>query len=148
MTVVLNGSGLTIEKLVAVARRGEQVDLAPEALERIKVCRAMVERKIAAHETMYGVNTGIGELCNVILDEDQTRDFQKYLIYNHSAGIGDPAPIEYVRGAMCGRINVHAHGNSGCRPVITQTLMAMLNKGVTPFVCQKVSVARAGTWPP
>jgi histidine ammonia-lyase len=148
MTVVLDGSGLTIEKLVAVARHGEKVELHPEALERIKVCRAMVERKIEAREVMYGVNTGIGELCEVILNDDQVKDFQKYLIYNHSAGIGDPAPIEYVRGAMCGRINVHAHGNSGCRPEITHTLMAMLNKGVTPFVCQKGSVGACGDLAP
>ena len=148
MTVVLDGSGLTLEKLVAVARHGEKVELHPDALERIKVCRAMVERKIEARETMYGVNTGIGELCEVILDDDQVKDFQKYLIYNHSAGIGDPAPIEYVRGAMCGRINVHAHGNSGCRPEITLTLMAMLNEGVTPFVCQKGSVGACGDLAP
>ena len=148
MTVVLDGSGLTLEKLVAVARHGEKVELHPDALERIKVCRAMVERKIEARETMYGVNTGICELCEVILDDDQVKDFQKYLIYNHSAGIGDPAPIEYVRGAMCGRINVHAHGNSGCRPEITLTLMAMLNEGVTPFVCQKGSVGACGDLAP
>ena len=148
MTVVLDGSGLTLEKLVAVARHGEKVELHPDALERIKVCRAMVERKIEARETMYGVNTGIGELCEVILDDDQVKDFQKYLIYNHSAGIGAPAPIEYVRGAMCGRINVHAHGNSGCRPEITLTLMAMLNEGVTPFVCQKGSVGACGDLAP
>lgn len=148
MTVVLDGSGLTLEKLVAVARHGEQVELHPDALERIKTCRAMVEKKIEAREVMYGVNTGIGELCEVILDDSQVEEFQKYLIYNHSAGIGDPAPEEYVRGAMCGRINVHAHGHSGCRPEITQTLMAMLNKGVTPFVCQKGSVGACGDLAP
>ena len=148
MTVVLDGSGLSIEKLERIARHGEKVELHPEALRRIEVCRAMVEEKIAAREIMYGVNTGIGELCTVILDEDQTKEFQKYLIYNHSAGIGDPAPIEYVRGAMAGRANVHAHGNSGCRPVITQTLIAMLNEGVTPFVCQKGSVGACGDLAP
>ena len=148
MTVVLDGSGLTLEKLVAVARHGEKVELHPDALERIKTCRAMVEKKIEAREVMYGVNTGIGELCEVILDDSQVEEFQKYLIYNHSAGIGDPAPVEYVRGAMCGRINVHAHGHSGCRPEITHTLMAMLNEGVTPFVCQKGSVGACGDLAP
>ncbi|MEE4256057.1 MAG: aromatic amino acid ammonia-lyase, partial [Bacteroidales bacterium] len=78
----------------------------------------------------------------------QVKDFQKYLIYNHAAGIGDPMPIEYVRGAMLGRINVHAHGNSGCRPEITQTLVDMLNKGVTPWVCQKGSVGACGDLAP
>jgi len=148
MTVVLNGSGLTIEKLERIARHGEKVELAPDARERIKICRAMLERKIDAHEIMYGVNTGIGEFSEVVLDDDQVKEFQKYLIYNHSAGIGDPAPIEYVRGAMAGRANVHAHGNSGCRLEITETLLAMLNKGVTPFVCQKGSVGASGDLAP
>lgn len=97
---------------------------------------------------MYGVNTGIGEFSEIVLDDDQVIDFQKYLIYNHSAGIGDPAPIEYVRGAMTSRINVHAHGQSAVRLEITQTLVEMLNKGVTPFVCQKGSVGACGDLAP
>ena len=148
MAIVLDGSSLTVGQLVRVARFGEQVKLAPEALERIKICRAMLEEKVRAREIMYGVNTGIGEFSEVVLDDDQVQDFQKYLIYNHAAGIGDPAPVEYVRGAMVGRINVHAHGNSGCRPEITQTLIDMLNKGVTPVVCQKGSVGACGDLAP
>ncbi len=148
MAIVLNGSGLTVEKLVRIARHNEKVELCPEALERIKKCRAMLEKKIEAKEIMYGVNTGIGEFSEVVLDDDQVKEFQKYLIYNHAAGIGDPAPIEYVRGAMVGRINVHAHGNSGCRPEITLTLVEMLNKGVTPYVCQKGSVGACGDLAP
>ncbi len=148
MAIVLNGYELTCEKLVRIARHGEKVGLDPQALERIKACRALLERKIAAKEIMYGVNTGIGELVNVVLGPDQIEQFQRYLIYNHSAGIGDPAPIEYVRGAMAGRINVHAHGNSGCRPEITLTLVEMLNRGVTPFICQKGSVGACGDLAP
>ncbi len=148
MTVVIDGSGLTIEKVVDVARRNEKVKLHPDSLKRIKTCRAMLERKIDAHEIMYGVNTGIGEFSEVVLTDDQVKEFQKYLIYNHAAGIGDPAPIEYVRGAMLGKINVHAHGNSGCRPEITLTLIEMLNKGVTPYVCQKGSVGACGDLAP
>ena len=148
MTLVIKGEGLTIEDVVRVARFGEKVELHPDAIERIKKCRAMLEKKIAAHEIMYGVNTGIGEFSEVVLDDDQVKDFQKYLIYNHAAGIGDPAPIEFIRGAMLGRINVHAHGNSGCRPEITQTLVDLLNKGVTPYVCQKGSVGASGDLAP
>jgi histidine ammonia-lyase len=108
----------------------------------------MLEKKIQAGEIVYGVNTGIGEFSEVVLDDDQIQDFQKYLIYNHAAGIGDPAPIEYVRGAMAGRINVHSKGRSGCRLEITQTMVEMLNKGVTPFVCQKGSVGASGDLAP
>ncbi len=148
MTIVLDGSSLTIEKIVAIARHGEKVELAPEALGRIKVCRSMLEEKLANKEVMYGTNTGIGEFSETMLNDDQVKEFQKYLIYNHAAGIGDPAPIEHVRGALAGRINVHAHGNSGCRPEITLTLVEMLNKGVTPVVCQKGSVGASGDLAP
>ena len=94
------------------------------------------------------MNTGIGEFSEVVLTDEQVKQFQKYLIYNHAAGIGDPAPIEYVRGAMAGRINVHAKGRSGCRPEITMTLVDMLNKSVTPVVCQKGSVGACGDLAP
>ncbi len=148
MTLIIKGAGLTIEDVVNVARHNEKVEIHPEAVERIKACRAMLERKIDAGEIMYGVNTGIGEFSEVVLNDEQLEDFLKYLISNHAAGIGDPLPLEYVRGAMLGRINVHAHGNSGCRLEITQTLLDMLNKGVTPWVCQKGSVGASGDLAP
>jgi len=148
MTLVIKGAGLTIEDVVRVARQNEKVELDKKAIERIHVCRGMLERKIEAGEIMYGVNTGIGEFSEVVLNDDQVKDFQKYLIYNHAAGIGDPMPVDWVRGAMLGRINVHAHGNSGSRLKITQTLVDMLNKGVTPFVCQKGSVGACGDLAP
>ena len=148
MTFIISGKGLTINDVVNVARNKEQVELDKDALKRIIVCREMVERKIVAKEIMYGVNTGIGEFSEVVLSDDQVKDFQKYLIYNHAAGIGDPMPEEWVRGAMLGRANVHAHGNSGCRPEITLTLVEMLNKGVTPFVCRKGSVGASGDLAP
>lgn len=148
MTVVLDGSSLTIEKMVSVARFGERVELHPQALERIRVCRALLERKLAAKEIMYGTNTGIGEFSEHVLSDEQVKEFQRYLVYNHAAGIGDPLPSEQVRAAMVSRINVHAHGNSACRPEITLTLVEMLNKGVTPVVCQKGSVGASGDLAP
>jgi histidine ammonia-lyase len=148
MTISIDGTGLTIDKLMKIARQGEKVELHPDAVERIKTCRTMVEEKIQAHEIMYGVNTGIGEFSERVLNDEQVQLFQKYLIYNHAAGIGEPCPIEQIRGAMAGRINVHAHGNSGCRPEITLTMVEMLNKGVTPVVCQKGSVGASGDLAP
>ncbi len=148
MGIVLDGTHLTVETLVRIARGGEPVALDPAALKRIEICRAMLEDKLAAREVMYGTNTGIGEFSEVLLTDDQVNAFQRYLVYNHAAGIGDPAPVDHVRAALAGRINVHAHGNSGCRPQITLTLVDMLNKGVTPVVCQKGSVGASGDLAP
>lgn len=148
MTITITGKNLSIEDVVNVARHGEKVELHPDAIKRIQTCRTMLEEKIEKKEIMYGVNTGIGEFSEIVLSEEQIKEFQKYLIYNHAAGIGDPAPVEIVRGAIFGRINVHAQGHSGGRLIITKTLIEMLNKGVTPFVCQKGSVGASGDLAP
>lgn len=148
MALIVDGTGLTIEKVVQVAREGGEIELHPDAEERIRKCRDMIEEKLAAREVMYGVNTGIGEFSETVLSDEEVKQFQRYLIYNHAAGIGDPAPEEYVRAAMLSRINVHAKGYSAMRLEITRQLAEMLNRGVTPFVCQKGSVGACGDLAP
>ena len=148
MTLILDGTCLTIENVVRVARRHEKVELHPEAEERIRECRVMLERKLEANELMYGINTGIGEFSETVLSDEEVKQFQRYLIYNHAAGIGDPAPEEDVRAAIVSRINVHAKGRSGLRLQITQLLVEMLNRGITPYVCQKGSVGASGDLAP
>ncbi len=148
MSVILTGSDLSIEDVVAVARHGARAELHPEAVGRIEHCRAFINERIEARETMYGVNTGIGEFSEVILTDEQCSQFQRYLIYNHAAGIGEPCPIEHVRAAMLLRANVHCNGNSGCRVQITQAFIDWLNAGVTPVVCEKGSVGACGDLSP
>ncbi len=148
MTITLNGHDLTVEKVVQVARGNEKIDIHPEALQRIKKCRDLLEDKIKKREIMYGVNTGIGELSEVVLTQDQVENYQRYLVYSHAAGYGKPLPIEVVRAAILSRINCHCHGHSGLRPVVVETLKEMLNKGVTPVVCEKGSVGACGDLSP
>ena len=81
MAIVLDGYSLTIEKVVKIARFGEKVELAPHCLEKIKANRAMLMEKVKAKEIMYGINTGIGEFSEMVLDDDKLEAFQKYLIY-------------------------------------------------------------------
>jgi len=100
MTYVITGEGLTIEDVVKVARHNEKVELHPDAIKKMQACRDMLEEKIKAREVMYGITTGIGEFSETFFNEEETLLFQKYLIYNHAAGIGDAAPIEHVRAAM------------------------------------------------
>lgn len=148
MSVIVGDHELTVDHVVRVARDGEEVELSRSALERIRTCREFLMKKINAEEVMYGVNTGIGEFSEIRLDEEQTRQFQKYLVYNHAAGIGEPLPVETVRAAMFGRIAVHSQGHSACRPVITETYVKMLNAGITPVVCQQGSVGASGDLAP
>lgn len=148
MPILLDGHSLKIEDVVAVARKREQIEIHGDAWGRIRKCRDLLERKIQAREIMYGVNTGIGELSEVVLAPDQVEKYQKYLLYSHAAGCGNACAEEDVRAAMLARLNTHCWGHSGIRPEVVQTQTEMLNRGVTPVVCQKGSVGACGDLSP
>jgi histidine ammonia-lyase len=148
MTITLDGHNLSVEKVVQVARENEDIAIHPEAMKRIKKCRDLLEDKIKKREIMYGVNTGIGELSEVVLTQEQVEKYQRYIIYSHAAGYGKPLPIDVVRAAILSRINCHCHGHSGLRPVVVETLKEMLNKGISPVICEKGSVGACGDLSP
>jgi histidine ammonia-lyase len=148
MTVTLDGHSLRAEDVVKVARNRERIGISPEAIARIDKCRALLERKIAAQEIMYGVNTGIGELSEVVLTPEQVEKFQRYLVYSHAAGCGDPLSEEDARAAMVSRMNTHCWGHSGIRHELVELMVDMLNRGVTPVMCQKGSVGACGDLSP
>lgn len=148
MAIIVDGHKLTIERVVEIARENEKIELHPEAKQRIEKCRGLLERKIQKQEIMYGVNTGIGELSEVVLTQEQVAKYQKYIIYSHAAGYGKPLPVDIVRAAMLSRISCHCHGHSGIRLVVTETMKEMLNRGVTPVVCEKGSVGACGDLSP
>jgi histidine ammonia-lyase len=146
--IVLDGHSLTIEDVAGIARDRQTVSLHPDAISRMNKCRDLLERKIRNREIMYGVNTGIGELSEVVLTSEQVEKYQKFLLYSHAAGCGEPASEEDVRAAMLSRLNTHCWGHSGIRPEIVRTQVEMLNRGVTPVVCQKGSVGACGDLSP
>ena len=148
MAVKLDGKSLTLENLVKIARDDEPVEVTDDAWERIRKCRAMLDDKVQKREVMYGVTTGIGELSEVVLTPEQTQEFQRYLVYSHSAGCGEPCDVDDIRAAMATRVNCHCVGFSGLRPVVVETLVEMLNKGVTPVVFQHGSVGASGDLSP
>ena len=146
--IILNGRSLSIADVARMARHREAIALDPAAITRIHQCREFLERKIAAGEVMYGVNTGIGELASVALTPEQAAKFQKYLLYSHAAGCGDACDEEVVRAGILSRLNTHCWGHSGIRFEIVRTYVDMMNKGVTPVVFQRGSVGACGDLSP
>jgi histidine ammonia-lyase len=146
--ICLDGHCLAIEDVLAVARNRQHISLHPDAIGRINKCRGMLERKISKREIVYGVNTGIGELSEVVLTPEQVEKYQRYLLYSHAAGCGDPCSEENVRAAMLSRLNTHCWGHSGIRLEVVETQVEMLNRGVTPVVCEKGSVGACGDLSP
>jgi histidine ammonia-lyase len=147
-TVTLDGRSLTIADVVSVARHGARVAVAPETRQRVTRSRAEVEAAIARGDTIYGVNTGFGKLAHVRIPSDDLRALQLNLIRSHASGVGEPLPVEAVRAMMLLRANVLLMGTSGVRPVIPDTLVAMLNAHVHPTVPSQGSVGASGDLAP
>jgi histidine ammonia-lyase len=146
--IELRGQPLTLEEIVAVANGQEQVILAAEARAHAEASRAIVEEIVAQDRTVYGVNTGFGKLSDVRIDPAQLRELQLNLVRSHSCGLGNPLSEEESRAMLLLRANVLASGLSGARPLIIDTLVAMLTHGVTPVIPEKGSVGASGDLAP
>jgi len=142
------GQRLSLAEVSAVARGAEHVSLAEAARARIEASRRVIEQIIAENRTVYGVNTGFGKLSDVRIDPSQIRALQLNLVRSHSCGLGDPLSIEEARAMLLLRANVLALGYSGCRPIVVETLIEMLNHGVTPVIPEKGSVGASGDLAP
>ncbi|MGE0102826.1 MAG: histidine ammonia-lyase [Blastocatellales bacterium] len=143
----IDGETLCLAKTVAVST-GEQVMLADAARERVVMAREFVEEIVRGGEVVYGINTGFGALSEVTIPDDQLRALQVNLVRSHACGVGDPLPERAVRAMMLHRANVLAKGFSGCRPIVIETLIAMLNNGVHPVIPSKGSVGASGDLAP
>jgi histidine ammonia-lyase len=148
MSIVLTGNDLTFDQLYAVALRNEAVSLSPAAVTRMKASRAVVDRLVAANETAYGINTGFGKLASVRISAEQVRQLQINLVRSHVCGVGTPLSLPETRAMMLLRANALAKGLSGVRPVVVETLCAMLNAGVHPLIPSQGSVGASGDLAP
>src|SRR5438874_10755207 len=125
------GEPLSIEDVVAVAK-GAPAELSPDAERRMEASRAIVEQKVAAGETVYGVTTGLGSLANVRLEPEEVRDLQRKLLRSHAVGVGPPLSEWEVRAMLLLRAHCLALGYSGVRPVVVERLIEFLNREVYP----------------
>lgn len=146
----LTGEKLTIEDVVAVARHELQVaPLSETVIARMNQSYQWIYDSVyKTDRIIYGVNTGFGPLARTRIAPEQARRLSRNIILNCCAGVGEPHPIELVRAAILIRINIFAKGHSGIRPLVAQTLIDMLNRGVTPVVPSKGSLGASGDLAP
>jgi histidine ammonia-lyase len=148
MTIALTGDDLTFEHLYGVAWRGEAVALAPTAMERMKASRAVVDRVVSTGATAYGINTGFGKLASVRISPEQVRQLQVNLVRSHACGVGAPLSEAETRAMMLLRANALAKGLSGVRPLVVETLCAMLHAKLHPVIPSQGSVGASGDLAP
>jgi histidine ammonia-lyase len=146
--IQINGNDLTFEQLDDVVFAGAEVTLGRDARARMEASRAVVERLVEAETTVYGVNTGFGELATVRISHDQIRQLQVNLVRSHACGVGAPLSEPETRAVILLRANALAKGLSGVRPIVVEVLCGMLNRRVHPVIPSQGSVGASGDLAP
>ncbi|GLC28666.1 histidine ammonia-lyase [Clostridium omnivorum] len=147
-TVIIDGNGLTLDQLVAVAKQGYKVVLHEGAQKRVEKSRKIVERIVKNDEVVYGITTGFGKFSDVVITQNDCKTLQKNLILSHACGYGKSFPTEVVRAIMLLRANALSKGYSGITLNALNTLIEMINKGVHPIIPEKGSLGASGDLAP
>lgn len=146
--MALDGSGLSIEDLEDVARRGRVVEVPDAAWSAVRLARAVVDDVVARGQVVYGVNTGFGNFAEIVIPPARLRELQLNLLRSHAAGVGEPLGEPETRALMTLRANVLAKGFSGVRPETLERLVVFINEGVHPIVPCQGSVGASGDLAP
>jgi len=146
--VLLDGASLTLDDVLAVAERHMPVQLTATACERMQRSRAQIDAAIGGSKPVYALNTGVGLLATVRLDETEIEAMQVNLVRSHCCGVGAPLAAPVVRAMMLIRANVLAKGHSGIRPVVAERICDLLNCGITPVIPSRGSVGASGDLAP
>src|SRR4051795_4298365 len=146
--VELRGPGIRPEAVVAVARWDARVPLGEPARAAMAASAEVVAGLLDAPEPSYGVSTGFGSLANVVIPAERREEMQRALIRSHAAGMGDPVEREVVRAMIFLRARTLAFGRSGARPLVAETILALLNADLVPVVPEYGSLGASGDLAP
>jgi len=147
-TVTVDGRTLGITEVEAVARGGAKVVLESDARDRVAAARRVVDEILASGEVVYGINTGFGKLAEVRISADQLEQLQLNLLLSHACGVGEPFAEDVVRAMLLLRANVLATGHAGCRPLVVERILELLDAGIHPVVPSQGSVGASGDLAP
>ena len=138
--IIIADTPLHWQDVVAVARHGAVLELSGHAWARIDNAQAIVQRIVSRGERAYGVNTGLGALCNVSLEGEQLSQLSRNTLLSHACGVGPVLSDEQTRAIICAAIVNYSQGKSGLHPQVVHALLALLNHGITPQVPSQGSV--------
>ncbi|AZC15837.1 MULTISPECIES: HAL/PAL/TAL family ammonia-lyase [Pseudomonas] len=139
-TIVVADAPVGWQDVVAVARHGARLELSPQAWARIDNAQAIVRQVVENGERAYGISTGLGALCNVLLAGEQLSQLSRNTLLSHACGVGPALPDEQARAILCAAVINYSHGKSGIHRQVVEALLALLNRGITPQVPSQGSV--------
>ncbi len=148
MTITLRPSSVPLADLETIYRTDTPARLDETFGPGIAKAAARIAAIAGGAEAVYGVNTGFGKLASVRIAPDDLATLQRNLILSHCCGVGAPLSTEIVRLIMALKLISLGRGASGVRPVVVETIEAMLAKGVVPVIPEKGSVGASGDLAP
>jgi histidine ammonia-lyase len=143
----VDGRTLTLEVVESVAN-GAPARLSAEARAKVQIARELVEVVMRERRPVYAVSTGVGDLCTQVISASDAQVLQRNIVRSHAAGVGTPLAEPVVRAMLLLRANALASGHSGVRPIVIDTLLAMLRNGVHPVVPEQGSLGASGDLAP
>ncbi len=146
-SVVVDGSPLPVEAVVAVAHRRAGVTIGSIDV-RMAPARRLVERVLERGDTVYGITTGFGALASTHVEPDEAAQLQVRLVRSHAAGVGPELPAPLVRAMLLLRARALAQGHSGVRPAIVRRLVDFIGLDLLPIVPSQGSVGASGDLAP
>ncbi len=163
--IILDGRSVNVESVWQVAYGGRggghshgpghihshepvTLELAAPAREKMQISRSYIEKRVAAGEVIYGVNTGFGAFSSVRISDSEIEQLQRNLIRSHSCGVGKPFSSEETRAIMFLRANALANGHSGIRPLVVDKILEFLNRDIIPVIPCQGSVGASGDLAP
>ena len=147
--LMLDGNHLTIEDIKDFLGNSDStVEITEEAYQRVRASRAVVESIIKNEKTIYGITTGFGLFCNVLISEEKTAQLQTNLIRSHAVGVGRPFREEVALLMMVFRLNTMLKGHSGVREELVNQLKTYINKRIIPVVPEQGSLGASGDLAP
>jgi histidine ammonia-lyase len=148
MQIQIDGEHLTIEDLHRLVLGAAEAELSAASREKMKASREVIERLAGGDSAAYGVNTGFGKMAATRISPDEIRQLQLNLVRSHACGVGAPLREPATRAMLALRANAIAKGFSGVRPILAETLIAMLNRRVHPVIPSQGSAGASGDLAP
>jgi histidine ammonia-lyase len=140
---------LTLAEVADIIANGHKIELSTEARNAIVACRQYLDNKLATQkQPFYGINTGFGSLCNIIIDHDQLGQLQENLVKSHACGMGSEIPQEIVKLMLLLKVQNLAHGNSAAQLVTVERLITFYNEDCLPVIYEMGSLGASGDLAP
>ncbi|MDD2258886.1 MAG: histidine ammonia-lyase [Bacilli bacterium] len=142
--IIVDGSSLTLEQLISIARENEKIQISAQSKKRVRSASLFVKEISESDKAVYGINTGFGQLSNVMIEKDKVELLQINLLMSHACGMGEPLPLETVRAMMVLRINALIKGYSGISINTIEQMELLLNENIIPVVFEQGSLGASG----